>query len=83
MDTILPRVDVLGKVVVFFPETYDKEKNIITFWDGVHGHQKEETNPDYYFTSKPVSDEQIKEISSKYTSNFGTKQLIVRKRLFK
>lgn len=83
MDTILIRKDVQGKNVIFFPDTYNEEKNTISFWDGVHGSQKQETSADYYFTSKPVDMAVVEEMSKAYTSNFGTKQILVRSRLFK
>ena len=83
MDIILPKKDVMNRVVVFFPDSFDKEKDTITFWDGVHGHQKETTSAQYYHTSKPVSDEEIADISARYTSNFGTKELLVRRKLYK
>ncbi len=83
MDTILVRRDVKNNPTVFFPETYDKERSVISYWDGVHGHQKEETDSQYYFTSRPASDEDIAEVAKRYTANFGTRELLIRKRLIK
>lgn len=84
MDAIIVRRDVQGKLVVFFPDSYNRQAGQITYWSGEAGSkEKITTSSDYYFTSKPAEENEIKDMLAKYIETFQSKEVIVRRRLIK
>lgn len=83
MDAIIVRRDVQGKLVVFFPDSYSKTENKIQYYSGEDGPKKVESSADYYFTSKPADENEIKEMSAKFAKDFNSKEILIRRRLIK
>jgi hypothetical protein len=83
MTSVVFRKDRINNFYTFLPETQDRKGGTVQMWDGKKGSKPFPVDTLFYKTTVPVEDEAVPGLVERFTKEFGVKQVVLRKRLFK